>query len=504
MLNLQKLTDRTTLTKNTLYSLIGQGLPIIIAIFSIPLLIKGMGTDRFGILTLAWMVISYFSLFDLGLGRAVTQLVAEKIGTGEEKQIPELVWTASIIMFFLGIVGGLIVAFISKELVFNILKVPVYLRTETLNSFYLLAACIPIITSTAGHIGILSAIQRFDLINIVKTPMSIFIFIGPLLVLPWQKNLFFVILVLTFSRAVAWLIYTVICLRAIPDLKRKVRFNRSLLKPLLKFGGWMTITNVIGPLLVYLDRFLIGTFISVEAVAYYTTPYEIVTKLWIIPTALVGVLFPAFSASYIHNKSHSIRLLSKSKKYIFIAIFPLSLFIITFAKIGLDIWIGKDFAANSTTTLRWLAAGVFLNSIAQVSYAFIQGIGRPDITAKIHIVQLPFYLALLQYLMKEHGISGAACAWFLRILIDTIMMDYGIHKILGEQTNLILKNTFFSVLFGLGIFFFGSFLDDFLLGFVFCSSIISSGIFILWKYILSNDERLKICSVLIFLNNKNS
>ena len=93
----QNLTSGQLLARNTIYSLIGQGAPLLVAVFAIPQLIKGLGTDRFGILTLAWMVLSYFSLFDLGLGRALTQLVAEKLGkeSGEE-EIPNLAGTVSL------------------------------------------------------------------------------------------------------------------------------------------------------------------------------------------------------------------------------------------------------------------------------------------------------------------------------------------------------------------------------------------------------------------------
>ncbi len=47
--------------------------------------------------------------------------------------------------------------------------------------------------------------------------------------------------------------------------------------------------------MVYLDRFVIGAAIALPAVAYYSAPYEIVTRLWLIPAALAGVLFPAFA-----------------------------------------------------------------------------------------------------------------------------------------------------------------------------------------------------------------
>src|SRR5437773_8518685 len=77
------------LARNTVWNLLGNGAPMLVAVFCIPILIKGLGTDRFGVLTLAWALIGYASLFDLGLGRALTQLVARKLGAGEEHDVPQ-------------------------------------------------------------------------------------------------------------------------------------------------------------------------------------------------------------------------------------------------------------------------------------------------------------------------------------------------------------------------------------------------------------------------------
>ena len=60
-------------TKNSFFAkwgiinLLGQGLIVIVGILAIPILINGLGTERFGILTLAWAVTGYFSIFDLGI-----------------------------------------------------------------------------------------------------------------------------------------------------------------------------------------------------------------------------------------------------------------------------------------------------------------------------------------------------------------------------------------------------------------------------------------------------
>ena len=76
------------LVRNSVFNFLGLGIPFVAAVISIPLLIRVLGTERFGILTLAWIVIGYFSLFDLGLGRALTQVVAERIGARKEAIAP--------------------------------------------------------------------------------------------------------------------------------------------------------------------------------------------------------------------------------------------------------------------------------------------------------------------------------------------------------------------------------------------------------------------------------
>ena len=88
------LTSGRLLAKNAVWNLIGNGAPLIVAVFSIPILIHGLGKDRFGVLALAWAVIGYASLFGIGLGRALLQLVAKKLGAGEEHEVPALVWTS--------------------------------------------------------------------------------------------------------------------------------------------------------------------------------------------------------------------------------------------------------------------------------------------------------------------------------------------------------------------------------------------------------------------------
>src|SRR5262245_52190078 len=183
------LTSGRLLARNTMWNLLGQLLPMAVGVLAVPPLVRGLGVARFGVLSLAWIVIGYFSLFDLGIGRALTKLVADKLAANDDRSIPSLVWTSLLLMLVLGCAGGIAMPSLSPWLVHKVLKIPAELARETLWSFCLLAASIPVVTVTSGLRGILEALQRFRVINLIRIPMTVFSFVGPLLVLPVSHSL---------------------------------------------------------------------------------------------------------------------------------------------------------------------------------------------------------------------------------------------------------------------------------------------------------------------------
>jgi O-antigen/teichoic acid export membrane protein len=416
------LTKGHLLARNVIWNLIGNGAPMIVAVFSIPILIRELGKDRFGVLALAWALIGYASLFDLGLGRALTQLVAKKLGAGEDREVPTLVWTSLLLMLLLGLAGALAVVLLSPWLVHRALNVPVALQPETLRSFYLLGLSIPLVIGTAGLRGLLEAHQRFKIINALRIPMGIYSFASPLLVLPFSKNLFPVVGVLVAGRVAGWAAHLIVCLRVVPELRQGIAWQAAAAGPLLRFGGWMTVSNIVGPLMVTLDRFLIGALVSMAAVAYYATPYELVTKFWLIPGSLVAVMFPAFSTSFAQDRNRTAILYGRCVKYVFFILFPAVVLTVGLARSGLTLWLGTDFAQHSFRLLQWLAVGVFINSLAQIPFALVQGVGRPDLTAKLHLIELPAYLLTLWWLISARGVEGAAIAWTARVGVDALVL----------------------------------------------------------------------------------
>jgi len=421
-INVRELTRGSLLARNTVWNLVGQIAPIAVGFVAIPRLIHAIGTDRFGVLTIAWMVVGYFSFFDLGLGRAMTNLVAQKLATGSDRELPSIIWTANLLMGALGILGGVFLALLSPMLVKDLLRTPAPLESETIKAFYLLSLSLPFVISTAGFRGVLEARQKFGAINLVRMPMGAATFAAPLLVLPWSKELPAVVGILVAARIVFWLVYALLALRGMPLVPRGTDIDKRLLPMLFSFGAWMTISNIISPIMAYLDRFLIATLLSLTAVAYYATPFEVVTKLLILPTAIVGVLFPAFSSALVADRERAGILFRRAVKYVVLTLLPLTLMVAIFAQNGLSIWLGPTFASHGARVLQWLAIGVFANGLATLPFAFVQGAGRADITGKFHLLELPFYLATVWVLTKHFGIEGTAIAWTIRVIVDCTLL----------------------------------------------------------------------------------
>jgi O-antigen/teichoic acid export membrane protein len=421
------------LARNVLWNFVGQAAPLIVAVVTIPILIRGLGTSRFAILTIAWVVVGYFSLFDLGLGRALTQLIARTLAAKEAStrdQVYVLIWTTLALMLGLGLVGTLAIFALAPWLVNQALRVPLTLRSETLNAFLLLSLSIPVVIIGSGLRGILEALQRFELSNGVRIGLGVFTFLGPALVLPLSRSVVASVATLVAIRIIANIAYFALCLVALPDLRRHVAFSSKAIVPLLRFGGWMTISNVLSPLMVSIDRFVIGSVVSLTSVTYYATPYEAITKLWVVPGALTGVLFPAFSTSFFYDPARAQALFRRATRYLFLMLFPITLITVAFAHELLHVWLGAEFARHSAVVLQLLAVGIFLNSLAQVPFVMIQGGGRPDLAAKLHLAELPLYLVALFALLPALGIEGAAVAWTGRVALDMVVLFLMANKLL--------------------------------------------------------------------------
>src|SRR5208283_2483771 len=159
----------------------GQIIPLIVGIFAIPLVIHGLGAESFGILSLAWMLIGYFTVFDLGMGRATTKFISEEIRNGSSEDIRNVFWTSSWMNFFLGVIGGIGLASVSTVLAERVFKISPALTQVAGHAFMILAISCPIVLVSTAFRGTLEAAQRFDYVNAVVVISSSLNFLLPMI-----------------------------------------------------------------------------------------------------------------------------------------------------------------------------------------------------------------------------------------------------------------------------------------------------------------------------------
>jgi O-antigen/teichoic acid export membrane protein len=413
---------RGFLARNTVLNIAGQAIPMLVAVATIPYVVRGLGAERFGILSIAWLVLGYFALLDFGLGRAATKFIAECLARQEFERLPGLLWTSLGLQILMGASGGLLLAILAPALAGRIFHVPTALQSEARNIFLILALSLPAVLATNGLRAALEAAQRFDLVNFLRVPASISVYVLPALGLWMGASLQQIVLLMVLARLVVSMAHLACCFLVLPGLRLCPRWSRGALTILLRYGGWVTVSNLANPVLLYVDRFFIGSLLSLSLLGSYTVPFEAVTKLWIIPASLASTLFPAFSALTATNDlSRVTRLYSRSFKYLLLLLGPIVLLLMLFAREILTLWMGAAFARQTTTVLQMLACGVFVNCFAHIPFGLLQSHGRPDLAAKVLLCELPVYLPLAWFLVRHWGIPGAAAGWTIRVAIEALV-----------------------------------------------------------------------------------
>jgi len=420
---INKLTSGRLLARSAAWNLIGITAPVLVALFVIPLLIDGMGTERFGLLAIIWMGVGYFSVFDLGLGRALTKLVSERLGKNELGDLGALIWTALTLLMLLGFIGAGLLIFFSPSLVTGLLQVPEALHDEAISAFRILAIGIPFVILTAAFVGLLEAHQRFNVIAAIRVPLGVLTFAGPLVTLQFSPSIAWATTVLLLGRALAMLVFFWAAAKIRDELTGPIEIDRHTVRPLVSFGGWLTLTNIVGPLMTYLDRFFISAILGLSAVAYYVTPYEILTRMQVLAQAVMGVTFPAMAAAHGGDPLRMRTLFGNVGRVVFWSMFPITSAAFLFSPDALTLWLGEEFQIKSAPVAQLLALGCMINILAMPAFTVLQASGRPDLVAKVHILELGPYLGLIWWLANSYGITGVAAAWALRVGADALILN---------------------------------------------------------------------------------
>jgi O-antigen/teichoic acid export membrane protein len=443
----QKLASSSLLARNAALNIATEAWLALVLFANIPLLVRFLGEESFGLFSLAWVVVGYLAFLDIGVSTATTKFTSEYLARGDVTQVGRLVRTALAANSVMGIVAGLLSVAISPLLIQYAFKIPATLHREALLVFIAVGFALPVLLIQGVLRATLSSYQRFDWINLVNgSAITVQWFV--MTSLAWRGlGVLTVVWVAVLARLTMVVIYFFLVRRLIPGVFSQISFCWGTLRCLLHFGAWVSVSQVMSPILVYMDRMMIAAMVSLSAVTIYTIPTEVFNRLGVLPSCLMATLFPALShhGAYGPQNDRTTRLFNQTTRYLFISLCPLFAFLLVEARDILAVWMGPKFAAQATLAFQILALGALVNFLARLAYVAVQALGRPDITGKFHLTELPIYIALCAILIPRWGIVGAALACAIRLWLDAALMFWAAHKYcylrlswLGETSRMLL------------------------------------------------------------------
>lgn len=410
----------------------GLALPLVVAFFAIPQLLAVIGQEKFGLLALAWGFIGYAGALDLGIGRALTQMVGVMRGQTQEDQIPVALYTANRITLMVGLIGGSLLGLAALLGGYSWIKVTTTSDTELMFSMLLLAVALPVQAMSATYRGVNEGFLNFRGVSLVRVALGVVNFGGPWLVSMYTVSLPAAVSTLVISRLLALFFYRKLafdCIGQSRGARQATTFVPEIARRLFTFGKWVTISSVVSPVLVQADRFVIAAMLSAVAVTAYIVPYEVVTQSLIIVGAISSVIFPYLSQLMAAEGDSWRKYLKTWFNRVAVLMGLCSVVLAMLLPYILPWWIKEGFNSESILVGQILCLGVFFNALGSMCFAGLHAAGRADITAKFHLLELPFYLMVMVLLLNFYGLAGAAWAWALRMGVDFALLRNALRKL---------------------------------------------------------------------------
>lgn len=405
---------------------------ILIFLVTTPLVVHGLGELEYGILSITLVVVGIFGFLDLGMSHAAVKFVSDHLARDEKQDVRSVASTCLLVNLAFGVAGAVLIALLAPLLVSHLFNIPEALHGDGRMAFYLLALSFPFVLVQNTLKGIASALQRFDLINLVGGIAGALQGLVPMGLVLLGFGLVEVVLAYSLIRVVSCFGYILLLRRILPEMGGGLTWHGDTLRRLLRFSSWLILSALVWPLLVSCDRLLIGSLLTAEAVTYYAVPFGIASRLKVFSTSMAPVLFPAFSERVATSNMAAVRsLFLKSGGLLLCVLAPMVLVLVLISGRLLALWMGEDFARHSTLVLQLLAVGMLMNALGSIPLMALLGLGRTDVIAKVHLLELPVYVGLSLILIPRMGIAGAAAALLVQSALDLVLLTWPAWRLAG-------------------------------------------------------------------------
>jgi O-antigen/teichoic acid export membrane protein len=407
------------IVKDLTINFVGLVLPTFVSLATVPAYIHILGVERFGAIALVWVLIDYFAVLGLGMSVAAQNRISKAYSSGDAYSCIAVFWSA----VWLNVVGGVVIGLVVYlgGLIYTAFfySAASSLKDEIAMALPWLAVAVPVANATCVFAAAICGAERFAAYNTTQTTGMILFQLVPLciawLIGPTLQGVVACAVIVRFLTA-AQLGRLSVRVLGVSDIRLP---QWDVVKGLFSFGGWVFISTVTTIVTESLDRVLLGAVLGARPLTYYSVPKNLVTRLNIVPLALIRALFPRLS---VVNREHAQALTQQSLEFLNGAFTPIAIFAMLAVGPFLQQWVGNEIASVSAPIAQILIVAVWLLGQAETTRVLIQSQLNPATAALASFLQLPAYMVMLWFAIKRFGLPGVAVANIVRTMFDYVIL----------------------------------------------------------------------------------
>ncbi len=383
----------------------------------IPLYIKFMGIESYGLVGIFASLQALFCLLDMGLGTTINREMAKlSVLPGKAGEMRDLVRTLEMIYWGVAVVIGIAVVGLSAPIAHYWVKAdklsPATIQQALMITGGVLAFQWPVSLYSGGLMGL----QKQVLLNGIEIGVATLRGVGAVLVLwlisptilaffTWQ--IFISLFRTSITAGFLW--------RNIPKPGHRPHFRKNIIINIWRFAAGMTGISVTAIILTQTDKIVLSKILPLEMFGYYTLATVVASTLYRFVGPVFSALFPRFSQLVmLHDQIALKELYHKSCQLMSVMILPAAIVVSLFSPEILLLWTGNPVTvANTHSIVSLLIIGTALNGLMNLPYALQLAHGWTKLAFYTNIIASIILVPMIYFLCTHYGAVGAAAAWII-------------------------------------------------------------------------------------------
>lgn len=405
------------LLRNSLWNVSGSAIPAIAALATVPLLIGALGVEGFGIVTLIGSVIGYFAVLDINLSAGAIKYLAENHASGDRERFAETFWFGAMFYGLLGLVGAAGIYFSSAWLVGRFFEVSSDLREATITAFQIGALGFALTQAQNYLLGVPQALQRYDRSAQSEAFFGVFVNLASVGAALAGGGIVGVTAVRVGVSAIN-VLFLVWLIRGL-ELGLAFRWPRRQVRgALTSFSAYAYLSKLASTLHQHGDKLIIGAMAGPVALAFYTVPVTLASRILGLTYRLSSVIYPRASALAALDRIDELRniYLGAMRHITYINLVALGVIVLAGEEF-LRRWVGEGFVAQGYPVMVIMTIALLADSLTNIPSLVNDALGHPRITGRFALARGVIGVGMVYVGVLTGGIVGAAIGHLLASLL---------------------------------------------------------------------------------------